>query len=140
MIEFISNHPILSILWVGCIVGIIITHIQDKMLGVKEISNQLVAYVTDSQGGVIIDIRPLNEFKSGHIVNSHHIAPQDVQKKNFGLLENYKNKPIILVNKNGLNIIDYCKIFKEAGFNTIFVLKDGIDGWAGSNLTLVKKK
>lgn len=139
MVEFFQNHPVLCIAWVACVIGIIVTFVQDKMLGVTAIDNQLVAFITDNQGGAIIDIRPLAEYKQGHIVGAHHLPVADITKRNFGKLESLKSKPIILVNKDGLNIMDQCKEMKKAGFTKIYVLRNGMFGWLEDKLVTVKK-
>lgn len=139
MFEFIQNHPIITIGWVGCLIGIIVTFVQDKMLGVKEIGNSLVGILTNKEKGYILDLRPYDQFKKGHITGSHHLTLADIAANNLGKIAEHKDKPVILVNENGLNLLDPAKQLKALGFSQLYILKEGINGWSMDNLVLVKK-
>lgn len=136
--EFFINHPYLSIGWVVVFIAIIITIIQDKMSGIEVVGNNMIAILLNSKKGVIVDTRPLADFRSGHIKKSVHLLPTDVTSQNTGKIDSYKDKPIILVNQDGLNLLDLGKKLKKQGYNSVFILKDGINGWSTDNLPLVK--
>ena len=49
---------------------------------------------------VFVDLRDTADFRAGHIVDAMHI-PSSKLLNNTGLLENYREKPIVLVCKMG---------------------------------------
>ncbi|RIY31187.1 hypothetical protein CJP74_07890 [Psittacicella melopsittaci] len=137
--EFFFNHPFLSLAWIACFVAIIFTFIQDKLSGVNVIGNNMVGVLVNSQKGIIVDLRSLNDFKSGHITGSVHLLPSDIKTQNTGKIDNYKDKPVILVNQDGLNLLESGKALTKMGFTSVYILKDGIAGWLTDNLVLVRK-
>ncbi|RIY32086.1 rhodanese-like domain-containing protein [Psittacicella gerlachiana] len=137
--EFFLNHPILSLAWIACFVAIIVTYIQDRLSGINVIGNNMVGILINSQKGVVVDLRSLNDFRNGHITGAVHLLPTDIKTNNVGKIESYKDKPVILVNQDGLNLLDSGKSLTKQGFTKVYILKDGIAGWLTDNLILVKK-
>ncbi|RIY31054.1 hypothetical protein CKF54_07910 [Psittacicella hinzii] len=137
--EFFFNHPILSLAWVACLVAIIFTFVQDKLSGINVIGNNMVGILVNSQKGVIVDIRPIKDYSTGHITGSVHLLTSDIKTNNVGKIESYKDRPVILVNADGLNLFEAGKSLRKLGFNKVYILKDGIAGWLTDNLILVKK-
>lgn len=138
--QFVINHPMITIGWFGCIIGIIYTYIMDAVLGVKYISNSILSVMINNQNAKVLDFRPLENFRKGHISGSVHCTEVDIQEHNLGKkIESHKEAPLVLVNDNGLNLQDYARTLKKQGFTNISILREGIDGWLNDNLMLVKK-
>jgi len=49
-------------------------------------------------------------------------------------------RPIIVVCATGTTAISLAKNLNKAGFESVLVLKEGISGWSGENLFLVRSK
>ncbi|MFC6277060.1 rhodanese-like domain-containing protein [Psittacicella hinzii] len=137
--EFFFNHPYLSVAWLVCLVAILITFVQDKLAGIEVIGNNMVAILLNSQKGVIVDLRSVQDFKSGHIQGAVHLLPTDIKTQNVGKIEQYKDRPVVLVNQDGLNLLELGKDLKKQGFTKVYILKDGVGGWLTDNLILVRK-
>ena len=60
--------------------------------------------------------------------------------RNVGELEKHKNKPVIVVDGSGMQCQDSATALIKAGFEQVSVLKDGVAGWSGENLPLVRGK
>ena len=69
-----------------------------------------------------------------HLFTLHGIA---VNRK---FLEKHKNKPVIVVDGSGMQCQDSATALIKAGFEQVSVLKDGVAGWSGENLPLVRGK
>ena len=59
---------------------------------------------------------------------------------NKGELEKHKSQPIIVVDGSGMQAQEPASALNKAGFEKVFVLKEGIAGWSGENLPLVRGK
>ncbi len=139
IIPFIKHHPMLSIGWVVLFVVIIVMTIKSKLSKVKIISNALAIQLINKQDAMVVDIRSADSFKKGHITQSHNILPVDIKNGTIKVLEKHKESPVILLDDNGLSAANVAENLIQQGFMQVYVLKDGIAGWNGENLPLVKK-
>jgi len=85
----------------------------------------------------IVDIRTKDEFKTGHIANSKHLALADLDGGIQGLRLD-TNKPIILVCLSGSRANTAAGKFKKAGFTDVACLDGGVSAWNQAGLPLVK--
>ncbi|EPX7646535.1 rhodanese-like domain-containing protein, partial [Escherichia coli] len=51
-----------------------------------------------------------------------------------------KDKSVIVVDGSGMQCQEPANALTKAGFAQVFVLKEGVAGWAGENLPLVRGK
>ncbi len=70
-----------------------------------------------ANGGIIIDVRNPNEFKSGHVKGSKNIPLQSISSK----LDDIKklNKPIVLCCASGIRSAQATSMLKKRGVNAI---------------------
>lgn len=139
IIPFVKNHPILSLGWIALFIVIIYLTIKSKLTKVKIISNALAIHMMNKEEAVIIDLRSADNFKKGHITEALNLLPIDIKNGSIKSIEKYKAQPIILVDDNGMSANTSGDILSKQGFERVFALKDGIAGWNGENLPLVKK-
>lgn len=139
IIPFIKNHLLLSLGWIVLFVAIIVLTVKSKFSKVKIINNAQAINMINKQDAVIIDIRSADSFKKGHITESHNILPVDIKNGSEKLIEKYKDNLIILIDENGMSSGGIGEILAKQGFLHVFALKDGIAGWNGENLPLVRK-
>ena len=98
--------------------------------------SQLTALVNREQG-VVIDLRDNGEFRGAHIVGSMNI-PYTKFAGQIDELEQYKERPLILVCKAGQQAGAAGKQLKQLGFEKIYRLGGGVSEWRASQLPLVK--
>lgn len=137
ILPFIKNHPMLSIGWVVLLIAIIVLTIKIKLSKVKTINNAQAIQMINKENAVIIDVRSADNFKNGHITESINILPVDIKNGSIKAIEKYKDSPVIVIDDNGMS--DIGEVLSKQGFTQVFALKDGIAGWNGENLPLVKK-
>ena len=58
----------------------------------------------------------------------------------MGELEKHKDKPVIVVDGSGMQCQEAANALIKAGFENVSVLKEGVAGWSGENLPLVRGK
>lgn len=135
---FFKLHPILTLGWLVLFIMLINISIKMKLSKVKSISNLLAVQMMNNQNAVVVDLRSADNFRKGHITDSINILPIDIKNGSIKEIEKFKTSPIILVDDNGINTTESGDILAKQGFSQIFTLKDGIAGWNGENLPLVK--
>ena len=69
-----------------------------------------------------------------------NVLPADIKANNVGELDKHKAKPVIVVDGNGLTAQESATALTNAGFEQVYVLKEGVAGWSGENLPLVRGK
>ncbi|ROV62388.1 rhodanese-like domain-containing protein [Vibrio ponticus] len=139
-IAFFQENMILSVVWVGLLVALIMNIVKTSTAAYKEISAGDMTQKINRENGVVVDIRSKDEFKKGHVTEAVHILPSDIKAGNFGSLENRKADPIIVVCKTGQTAQESANLLAKAGFEQVFVLKNGLVSWSEASLPLVRGK
>lgn len=140
IMEFFSRHPILCVAWVGLFGAFIYTTFKSLTSKIKTISRGEATHLINKEDAVVVDVRSRDDFRKGHIANSLNILAADIKSGNFGEFEKHKSNPVIVVCANGMSSQESAALLLKAGFERVAVLKDGITGWAGENLPLVRGK
>lgn len=136
--QFIGNHSILSLVWVILLSAIIFTTVQIRFSKVREIARYEAIKLINKEYAVIVDLRNRDDYCKGHIANSLNLTAADIKFGNMGELEKAKRKPVIVVCTRGTLSRTPAQNLIEAGFKRVYVLKEGILGWKGENLPLVR--
>ena len=139
-IAFFQENMIMSVVWVGLVVALIMNIVKTSTAAYKEITAGDATQKINRENGVVVDIRTKDEFKKGHITEAVHILPSDIKAGNFGSLENRKADPIIVVCKTGQTAQESANLLAKAGFEQVFVMKNGLVTWSDANLPLVRGK
>lgn len=106
-------------------------------VGVKNIPPSEVVALINRQNAAVLDVRTVEEFKQGHIINSVHI-PVGLLASRIKDLERHKSQPIVVVCRTGQRSTQACSILRKHGFESLHGLSGGIVAWQGANLPLAK--
>ncbi|CAM2990267.1 rhodanese-like domain-containing protein [Vibrio mytili] len=139
-IEFFQQNMILSLVWVGVLIALIMNIVKSATAAYKEISVNQLTQLINKENGVVVDTRTKDEFKQGHITDSVHILPSDIKTGNLSSLEKHKSDPIIVVCKTGQTAQESASQLAKAGFENVSLLKNGLSAWKEANLPLVRGK
>ena len=139
-IHFFQQHMILSLVWVGLLIALIMDVVKSASAAYKEVDVNQLTQLINRENGVVVDIRSKDEFKQGHITDALHILPSDIKSGSFGRLENRKSDPIIVVCKAGQSAKESANLLAKAGFENVNLLKNGLMAWSEANLPLVRGK
>jgi len=138
MVEFVTNHYILSGLFAALLVALVYTTVASQLSSLKELSTHEATLLINKEDAFILDIRPAAEFKKGHILGSKQIKADLVTKGDFGSLEKHKDKPIIVVCAMGMTAKRVANQLLKAGFEKVSILKGGIGAWQSASLPINK--
>ncbi|MEJ4047296.1 rhodanese-like domain-containing protein [Erwinia sp. SLM-02] len=140
IMQFAGNHTILSLAWVVLLVLVIVTTVKGLFSKVKTISRGEATRLINKEDAVVVDVRGRDDFRKGHISNAINVLAADIKKGSFSELEKHKAQPVIVVCATGTSANESASQLNAAGFAQVYVLKDGVSGWSGENLPLVRGK
>ncbi|CPR15967.1 FIG136845: Rhodanese-related sulfurtransferase [Brenneria goodwinii] len=126
--------------WVALLVIVIVLTVKSKFSKVKEVVRGEAIQLINKEDAVIVDIRNRDDYRRGHIANAFNLLPNDIKNGSVGELEKHKAQPVIVVCANGMSSREAAANLLNAGFERVMVLKDGLAGWSGENLPLVRGK
>lgn len=96
----------------------------------KNINNEeLQQIIKNNKDTLILDVRSLGEFRSGHIPKSKNIPVQELSSK-VNTLESYKEDDIIVYCASGGRSASAANILAKNGFNKVYNL-GGIGNYKG---------
>jgi rhodanese-related sulfurtransferase len=138
ILEFTGNHTLLvSALMISFFV-VAVTELRRKASGLVNIE-AIEAVKLINNDAVIIDLRSVDAFSKGHIVNARNI-PSDELDARMGNLEGMKSKPIVAVCDAGTASTKAVATLRAAGFESAYGLKGGMAGWDQAGLPVVTGK
>lgn len=140
IMQFVSRHPVLSIAWIGLLAAVLYSTFQGLTSKVKVIGRGEATRLINKEDAVVVDLRQRDEYRKGHIAGAINLQPGEIKSGSLGELEKHKNKPIIVVDASGVNAQEPGNQLYKAGFTNVVILKEGIAGWSGENLPLVRGK
>ena len=88
---------------------------------------------------VLLDVRTVEEFKSGHIRNSINI-PHEILLSNIDLVSEYNDEQLVVYCRSGKRASLVIEALKKHGFTNIVDIEGDILAWSQLNYPLVGKK
>ncbi|MDY5210996.1 rhodanese-like domain-containing protein [Intestinibacter sp.] len=85
--------------------------------------------IKNNKNTLVLDVRTIEEFRSGHIPNAKNIPVQELSTK-ISNLDNYKNNDIIVYCRSGVRSSKAADILNKNGFNKVYNL-GGIGNYKG---------
>tara|TARA_B100001113_G_scaffold353695_1_gene359224 strand:+ start:375 stop:776 length:402 start_codon:yes stop_codon:yes gene_type:complete len=128
-IEFVSNHPVLSVALFIFIYLIISFEIKNLTKKYKSINcNDLVLRINDDNI-VILDTRDKSLYKKGHITNAINFDSL-VEKK-------LEHDEVVVYDKDEAASINSAEKISKNSSTQVFYLEGGVESWIDNNLPLV---
>ncbi len=122
-------------MWLVSLGAIIFYH---QRTASSAVGPQQAVMLINRKDAVVVDVREKKEFDSGHIVDSINI-PLAKLKQRISELKKHKEKPVVVVCKQGQQSGDAAKTLQEAGHIEVVRLSGGITEWKSQSLPLVQK-
>ncbi len=135
--EYISHHLYLVIATVLAAIVAAVFELRTRSLSAAAISTN-TAIALHNKGALILDVRTVEEFTNGHIVDARHIELEKLTEQ-ADTLKKYREKPVVLVCESGVRSAQAAKLLKSLGFMQVVNLKGGLAAWRSDNLPLTKK-
>lgn len=138
LVEFAGNNIVLAGVWVALVAMLVFSYVSSLTSSTKELNTHEATLMMNKEDAVVVDIRAAKEYKAGHILGARQLKPEALREKNFSVLENSKDKPIILVCAMGNQARSTANAMTKAGFANVNVLKGGMNAWQSASLPISK--
>jgi rhodanese-related sulfurtransferase len=136
LLEYISHHPYLSGFFVLAVIVVGIYEFNARKQAFAAISPQDAIRLMN-QNALVLDLRPAEAFKSGHLAGARNLPPDQIL--NAGeTLKKYKEKPVVVYDESGSLGTSAARQLASQGFTKAVNLRGGIAAWRTENLPLQK--
>ena len=135
-ILFAGNHPLLVTALMVSFFLVIFSELRRKAGGLINIEPADVVRLINNDG-VVIDLRSPDSYTHGHIVNARNVQQDELDSRAKSL---DKSKPVVAVCDNGISSTRAVNALRQQGFETVFGLKGGMNGWMQAGLPVVSGK
>ena len=136
ILEFTNNNLLLVTGLVVSLLVLIFSELRRKAMGLINVeATEAVRLIND--GAAVVDIRSADAFARGHITNAKNIPQDELAAKRDTL---NKQKPLVAVCDAGVTTNRAVASLRKAGFENVYGLKGGMNGWTQAGLPVVTGK
>jgi len=132
--EFIVNHWLLVTLFVVLAAMIMSDQLNRRISGINPIDTTQAIQIVNQHKGRFLDVREVDEFKGGHIVDSVNMPLSKLADKVSSLKK--PELPVIIVCASGQRAKTAAKQLNSHGFTKVYVLKGGLGAWKEAKLPI----
>ena len=137
LLAFASRHPYLSLALVGITLALIYNEVAQLFRGYKSLRPAELTTLINRDNALVIDLSPSGDFEKGHIAGSRSVALAQFDPESK-LLAKAKALPVVVTCRTGQGSTSAAKRLKKAGFEHVYWLEGGVQGWQQAGLPLVK--
>jgi len=138
LIEFTGNNTLLVLALMVSFFVVVFSELRRKASGLVNIE-PIEAVKLINNDAVVIDLRGVDAFSKGHIVNARNIPSDELEAK-MSNIEDVKSKPVVAVCDTGITSTKAVSSLRAAGFESVYGLKGGMTGWGQAGLPVVTGK
>jgi rhodanese-related sulfurtransferase len=133
---FMQEQWILFLALALIIFMLIHSHFGDHISGFASLQpSDAVRLMND--GAFILDVRSVDEFRSGHLTGAKNLPLSDIAQK-LDSISAHKTEPTIVYCESGMRSSRACGQLVKAGFTNLHNLSGGVSAWRAANLPLAK--
>jgi rhodanese-related sulfurtransferase len=134
IIEFTNQNALLVSGLVASGLAVIFYELRTKARNIGSLSTALAVRAINN-GSAVIDVRPAEQFATGHIVDARNI-PADSLADSKDKFTAHKHGTV-LVCDNGQRSAECAAMLRKQGIDNVFSLKGGVMAWQQENLPIV---
>ncbi len=135
--QFFQDNLFLFLMLFAVVGGIIYFELQGRNAAGQKVSNARAATLVNDRG-TLIDLRPAQDYRHGHIAGAKNYPLAELHD-HVGKIRAAKDSPLVIYDSDGLNTAAAAKTLRDGGFEAIYALEGGINGWLAENLPVVSK-
>jgi len=137
-LEFAANHTLLVVALTVSFFVLIFSELRRKASGLINIE-PTAAVTLMNNDATVIDLRTVESFAQGHIVNAKNIPFAEFDA-HIDKIAKFKDKPIVAVCDAGVSSNKAVDSLRKTGFESVYGLKGGMSAWAQAGLPVVTAK
>ena len=138
ILEFAGAHTLLVFGLLTSFLLVVFSEIRRKASNLMSVESAVAVKLINNDAAVI-DLRSNESFSRGHIVNARNV-PLDELSAKLDKLASLKNKPVLAVCEMGVSSSKAVTTLQQAGFENVYNLKGGMNGWTQAGLPVVTGK
>lgn len=131
--EFFGHHPVLFTALAVIVVLFIANEIVGNLTGGKRLSPLEAVRLINDRDAIVVDLRPVADFKRGHILNALSIPAAKLGERATELGKT-KDRPVILYCALGGVAQQGADQLRKAGFAEVYPIQGGLNNWMGASL------
>lgn len=135
ILEFAGAKPLLVFGLLTSFLLVVFSEIRRKAGNLLSIESTDAVKLINNDAAVL-DLRSSETFARGHIVNARNI-PLDELAAKLDKLAALKDKPVLAVCDMGVSSTKAVSTLQQAGFENVYSLKGGMNGWSQAGLPVV---
>jgi len=136
--EFIGNHLFLSSLFIATL-GLLLWNLFGSVLtGIQQLPAAEVTRLMNHEKALVLDVRPVDEYANGHILNALNIPAKDMAHEQKKLVK-HKHRPVITCCSSGAVSARSARTLKMQGYEKVYCLSGGLQAWQSANLPMTKE-
>lgn len=137
VMTFISQHSLLALGIAIIFVLLLIIEMMRAKQNLKQLTPQQAVQLINHQHANILDIRPNESYRQGHIIDAQSVTVKDLEENNKKI-EKYKTKPVIIVCPTGSESQKVAAFMIKHGYNA-YSIAGGLRAWNEAQLPLIKE-
>lgn len=138
ILEFTGNHTLLVLALVVSFLVAIFSELRRKASGTINIeATDAVSLINN--GALVVDLRSAEAYGRGHIVSARSIPHDELEAKASSLAQD-KTRPVVAVCDNGISSTRTVNMLRKGGYESVYGLKGGMNGWVQAGLPVVTGK
>lgn len=136
--EFIANHPILWSLFAAVVAAFVATELWRALRGQRPVPPSEAVRLINSSDAVVVDVRSAADFKKGHLLNAINIPLAGITERASEISKD-KEATILCYCAIGSTAPQACAKLRKLGYDNVYALKGGINGWQSAGLPVTRK-
>jgi rhodanese-related sulfurtransferase len=137
-LEFATNHTLLVAALLVSFFVLIFSELRRKASGLINIGPPEAVTLMNNDA-MVIDLRSVESFSRGHIVNAKNIPFSELDTQ-IEKITKFKGKPIVAVCDAGVSSNKAVASLRKTGFESVYGLKGGMTAWTEAGLPVVTGK
>jgi rhodanese-related sulfurtransferase len=108
-----------------------------QAMGTPGLSPTQAVLLINREKANVVDVRSAEEFASGHLIGSKHVAVDQISTDLTKAVPD-KKKPLLLVCASGMRSLKAQRLALQMGYEKVHSLGGGLKNWQDANLPLEK--
>ena len=136
LIEYTNHHPWLAAALVLVAIVVVLYEMRAHSQTKASVSPQDMVRLMN-QGALLIDLRPPEQYSSGHVGGARQMSGQQILQASE-TLKKYKEKTVVVYDDTGSLSASAVRQLAAQGFTKAFILRGGLAAWRSENLPLTR--
>jgi rhodanese-related sulfurtransferase len=134
ILEYIAHHPLLALGTVVVAALVAVFELRSRSETQVSVTPQDLIRLMN-QGALVLDLRPQEQFQSGHLAGARQMSGEQILKA-ADTLKKFKEKLVVVYDDTGSLAGPAVRQLNAQGFTKAFALRGGLAAWRADNLPL----